>query len=110
MEYYTTSAPLLVQNKLLEIIADIAEIDPAIIQAEIEEYLEEHGISTPGFVYDRNFINASSWIIDHNLNKYPQVTIIDDDGNLVDADILYNTLNQVTITFAIPRSGKAVLI
>lgn len=110
MHQETTSAPILVQTKLLQIIADISAIDPELIQAEIEQYLEEHGVTSPGYVYDRNNVSASSWIIDHNLNKYPQVTIIDDEGNQVEADVLYGTLNQVTVMFAEPQSGKAVLI
>lgn len=105
---YTTSAPLLVEIKLLQMIAD--GVDPEVIRAEIEEYLQDHGIQNPGFLYDRNSIVASSWIIDHNLNKYPQVTLIDDDGNSFEADIFYSSLNQVTVVFAEPTSGKAVLI
>jgi len=104
----TTSAPLLVEMKLLQMIAD--GVDPELIRVEIEEYIEEHGIQAPGYLYDRNSIVASSWIIDHNLNKYPQVTLIDDAGNMFEADIFYNSLNQVTVVFSVPTSGKAVLI
>lgn len=110
MHLNTTSAPIIVQTKLLQMIADISAIDPAIIQAEIEQYLEEHGVSSPGYVYDRNYISAASWTIDHNLNKYPQITIIDDEGYQIEADVLYGNLNQVTVMFAEPQSGKAVLI
>ncbi len=110
MQTFTTSSALLVQAKLLQLISDIGQIDPDVIEAEIEQYLEEHGITSPGYLYDRNSIVASTWIIDHNLNKYPQVTLIDDEGNLFDADILYNSLNQVTVVFSEPTSGKAVLI
>lgn len=106
----TTSAPLLVQDKLLQLIYNLSELDPELIGTEIEEYLNEHGIQTPGYVYDRNSIVAASWIIDHNLNKYPQVTLIDDAGNMFEADILYNSLNQVTVVFSVPTSGKAVLV
>lgn len=104
----TTSSALLVQAKLLQIINEFGEIDPDIIQEQIEEYLLEHGIDV-GYIYDRNSIVASTWIIDHNLNKYPQVTLIDDEGNMFEADVFYNSLNQITVVFAAPASGKAVL-
>lgn len=110
MQNVTTSSALLVQTKLVRMIADVIELDPELIEREIEEYLDEHGISVPGFTYDRNSIVASTWIIDHNLDKYPQVTLIDDDGNEFDADILYNSLNQITVVFGQPTAGKAVLI
>lgn len=108
MQLFTTSAPLIVQTKLLQLIAD--GVDPAIIQAEIEEYIETHGVGSPSFIYDRNSVVASTWTIDHNLNKYPQVTLIDDEGNEFEADILFNSLNQITVVFSEPTSGKAVLI
>lgn len=51
---------------------------------------------------------ASGWIINHNLNTYPAVTIIIG-GALVLADVAYNSLNSLTITFPSPESGLAVL-
>jgi hypothetical protein len=110
MQASTTSSALLVQAKLIQLISSVGQIDPDVIEAEIEQYLEEHGVTSPGFLYDRNSIVASTWIIDHNLNKYPQVTLIDDEGNLFEADVFYNSLNQVTVVFSEPTSGKAVLI
>jgi len=110
MHDYTTSSSLLVQARFLQLLSQVGQIDPEVIKSEIAQYLEEHGITTPGYVYDRNSIVASTWIIDHNLNKYPHVTLIDDEGNLFEADISYNSLNQVTVVFAEPTSGKAVLI
>jgi hypothetical protein len=83
------------------------------LEAEIAEYFQENplpGGGGIGYVYDRNSVVAATWIIDHNLNKYPQVTLIDDDGFEIEADISYGSLNQVTVTFAEPQSGKAVLL
>lgn len=110
MHEFTTSAPLLVQARLLQMIARLSAVDPKVIEAEIEQYLQDNGIVSAGYTYDRHYVAASTWIIDHNLNKFPQVTLIDDEGNIIDADVAYGSLNQVTITFAEPQSGKAVLI
>jgi hypothetical protein len=114
MESTTTSSASLVQTRLMRMIENIEtpEITDEKIAQEIEEYFDEHGGSgsIAGFVYDRNSIVAATWIIDHNLNRYPQVTLIDDTGAMFEADIFYNSLNQVTVSFAQPTSGKAVLI
>jgi hypothetical protein len=97
------------------------------IQQGLATYFQDHGTgvfpvpSQPnaspdtvtnrsGFLYDRAGQVAAAWVIYHDLNKYPQVTLIDDEGNEFEADIFYNNLNQVTVMFAVPTSGKAVLI
>lgn len=112
MHNITTSSSNMVQTRLLRMIQDIKIPDEQIAR-EILEYFEARGGSGSGpggsFFYDRNSIVASSWIIDHNLNKYPHVTLIDDEGNTIEADIFYGSLNQVTVSFAEPQSGKAVL-
>jgi hypothetical protein len=51
---------------------------------------------------------ASDWVINHNLNRYPHVTVIVS-GTEVDADVTYNSLNQVTVSFGSPQSGRAEL-
>lgn len=111
MESTTTSSSTLVQNRLLGMIRNFKVSDEQLAR-EISEYFALHpnsGSASTYFVYDRNSIVASTWIIDHNLNKYPQIALIDDEGNLFEADIFYNSLNQVTVVFSDPTSGKAVL-
>lgn len=113
MELTTTSSSNLVQTRLIRMINDIKVPDEQVAR-EIIEYFEERGGpasgSLGGFFYNRNGVAAAAWIIDHNLNRYPQVTLIDDEGYMFEADIFYNSLNQVTVNFAQPTSGKAVLI
>lgn len=63
---------------------------------------------------DKNYFyiqNTASniWEITHNLNKYPSVTIIDSSGNEVIGDVEYNSVNQVTLTFAGAFKGTATL-
>lgn len=54
-------------------------------------------------------VNSNSWVITHNLGYRPSVTIIDLDGDVVNADITYNTLNQLTLTFSSTIKGEAYL-
>lgn len=54
-------------------------------------------------------IASNSWVITHNLAKFANVTIVDSSNNVVDAEIVYNTENQLTINFVIPFVGKAYI-
>ena len=65
-----------------------------------------------GVTLDANFVYTQSspsatWVVNHNLNKYCSVTVVDSADNIVFGDVLYNSLNQVTLTFAGAFSGKA---
>lgn len=113
MEANTTSSSILVQNRLLGMIG--RGVTDARIREQINAYFAANpgsggGNGITGYIYDRNEVPASSWIIDHNLGRYPQVTLIADDGYLFEADILYNSLNQITVVSSQPISGKAVLL
>ena len=52
---------------------------------------------------------ANVWQINHGLNKYPSVTVVDSAGSVVVGEVVYNTTNKVTITFIGSFSGKAYL-
>lgn len=53
--------------------------------------------------------SSSTWIIEHNLNKYPSVTIIDSGGNHVFGDINYIDRNTIEIKFTNANSGFVYL-
>ena len=52
---------------------------------------------------------SASWAITHNMNKYPSVTIVDSGNNTVEGEIVYNTLNSLTVNFSGSFSGKAYI-
>jgi len=57
---------------------------------------------------------SNTWTINHNLGKFPSVTVVDSGESIVVGTIVFNTLNQITITFfgggsALAFSGKAYL-
>lgn len=61
---------------------------------------------------DKNYIHnqlsaSNSWVLNHNLNKYGSVTIVDSGNTIVVGDVEYNSLNQITINFNASFSGKA---
>lgn len=47
--------------------------------------------------------------LDHNLNFYPNITIKDSSGDVVETGIEYDSLNTITLTMAQPFSGTAYL-
>lgn len=74
-------------------------------------------VSVSGVVgggYDAHFVfaqeqNSDEWQVEHNLNKYPSVTIVDSGGNVVFTEVEYTDLNNLIIRFNGASSGKAYL-
>ena len=71
-------------------------------------------VSDDVLITDKNYFHnqttsSDTWVIVHNLNKYPAVSIIDSAGDEVVGEITYNNLNQVTIKFAGAFKGSATL-
>lgn len=54
-------------------------------------------------------IASATWIIEHNLEKYPNVTIVTSSGTVVEGDVTYNSKNIITVTFNGAFKGKAYL-
>jgi len=54
-------------------------------------------------------VPSTSWFINHNFNNYPSVTVVDQNG-LVEGDVIYNDLNNITINFSSPVTGTAYLV
>jgi hypothetical protein len=52
---------------------------------------------------------SATWTILHNLDFYPNVTVVDSAGTIVEGEISYTNRNQVVLTFAASFSGKAYL-
>ena len=54
-------------------------------------------------------VASDIWIIVHNLNKYPSVSLVDSAGTQFDARVVYNSLNQCTVYMNGATKGKAYL-
>lgn len=52
---------------------------------------------------------ATTWDIEHNLNKFPSVTIVDSGGTKVYGEITYVSTNRIVLNFSAEFSGKAYL-
>ena len=51
---------------------------------------------------------SKNWEITHNLNKYPSVTITNNENQVVIGDITYINKNKLTVSFSAEFSGKVI--
>ena len=70
-----------------------------------EPMLVRSGSGT-NYVYTQSSA-SDTWVVNHNLNKYCSVTVVDDNNDVVIGEIHYNSANQVTLTFTAAFSGRA---
>lgn len=70
--------------------------------AYIKNYIRDY------YVHDQQSA-SSSWVVTHNMNKFPSVNIVDTANDDVIGEIRYNNLNQITISLTSATSGKAYL-
>ena len=65
--------------------------------------------------YTHNQTSTSdTWVVTHNLHRFPSVTVVDSAGSIVVGTVVYNSNKQLTITFfssgsALAFQGKAYL-
>ena len=60
------------------------------------------------YVHDQQVASAT-WVVTHNLGKFASINIVDTANEEVVGDVAYNSLNQITINFSAPISGKAYI-
>lgn len=60
------------------------------------------------YVHDQ-LAAQSIWLVQHDLNKYPNITIIDSAGTVVIGEIEYVSKNILILRFSAEFSGKAYL-
>ena len=66
------------------------------------------GAQDKGFKH--NQVSASNtWVINHNLNKFPSVVVIDSAGSQAIGAVTHNSKNQLTLSFSASFSGVAHL-
>ena len=82
------------------------------------EYIGKTVMTQPiigDITYTHNQSSTSdTWTITHNLNRFPSVTVVDSTNTIVIGTVVYNSANQLTITFfqagsALAFSGKVYL-
>lgn len=99
----------IIGNSESKVIADTVTISGEINsnnQAATKEYVD----SVSDKKYTHNQISsASTWNIIHNLNKKPNVAVVDSGDNVCIGEIQYISDNEIKIFFNYEFSGKAYL-
>jgi len=73
------------------------------------ETIVEYGSGNDKYYRHNQNLPSTVWTIEHNLNKYPSVTVIDSAGSQHEGEIDYIDQNNLTITFSAAFSGFADL-
>ena len=66
------------------------------------------GVGDKTYVHYQNTA-SDTWVVQHNLGKYPAVQIIDSAGTFTVGQVVHDTINQLTLTFNGSFSGTAYL-
>lgn len=53
--------------------------------------------------------SSSIWIVNHNLNKWVSVNVVDTAKTIIIGHVVYLSLNSVRIEFSVPFSGEAYI-
>lgn len=90
------------------------KVHPAsmILQDDDHQFITaaEREILLKGSTYTHDQQTSSyTWVIEHNLGRYPAVSIVDSSGRLVVGNVQYTSNNIVTLTFKAKFAGKAYL-
>lgn len=55
--------------------------------------------------FTQAFSDTAVVAVNHNLGRYPAVTVTDSAGDGIEGDVAYTGINDLTITFSAPFSG-----
>lgn len=76
--------------------------------ADLQEQIDNIDVTDDTFIYEQG-IASDVWVITHNLNKYPSITLVDSAGAVFKAKEEYNSANQITVYLNGATTGKAYL-
>jgi hypothetical protein len=90
--------------------ADLAENSNFVDGKDINNYYTKGQVDliTRKYVYNQS-TPSTYWVLNHYLNRYPNVVITDSAGSVLEGSIIHLNLNTTVIQFNMPISGKASL-
>lgn len=94
-----------VYNEISRINDNLTQTNKTI--SELNDRVDQ--FNTDKFYLYKQTTAAKTWTINHNMGKYPSVTVTDSANNTVVGDIFYIDNNSLSITFSGAFSGKAIL-
>lgn len=67
-----------------------------------------NSLKSETYIYEQ-ILSSKKWEIEHKLDRYPSVTIVDTGGNVVMGDVKYIDTNNIEINFNFEFSGTIYL-
>lgn len=99
-------------------VVDTAEPDPVVVNVtedgNVEVIVSGEGPRGPStaaldhFTFSQN-TPSNKWTVQHNLGKFPSVTVFDSAKSQMEGDVEHISANELTITFGAAFSGVAYL-
>ena len=93
-------------NTLFQIDSNLTLVGEGTIDAATENGIVT--IKSITYIHEQG-IAADTWVINHNLNKYPSVILVDSANTQFEAQIEYNDINTCTVYMNGATTGKAYL-
>ena len=81
---------------------EVQDIQPIDVELTLDSAADKH------FVFEQG-IASDTWVIEHNLNKYPSVTVVDTAMNVFIPAVKYIDKNKCIVTMNGATKGKAFL-
>jgi hypothetical protein len=96
-------------QKITFILRDPGTFTKVLVPQNTITILDKYAMAQYG---DKNYVYtqstpSSSWVVVHNLNKRPSVSVVDSAEDVVYGQVRYISNNEVMLTFAAPFTGKA---
>ena len=88
------------------VLQNVGDVDTASASKLVSQKAVADAVNT--VVHDQA-VPSDTWVITHNLNKYPSVTVVDSAGTQFAVQVEYNSRNQVTIYMNGATTGKVYL-
>jgi len=92
---------LSVNNTIIDNVADAKENNQATNLGQVTAIVTE---KTSTYVYNQ-LTPSTDWTINHNLNKFPTVTVVDSAGTEVWCEVYYIDSNTIKLQLSAPFSG-----
>lgn len=87
----------------------IAESERAVaVEENLQYQIDNIDVTDDTYIYEQG-IASDTWVINHNLNKFPSITLVDSAGTQFEAKREYNDMNTVTVYLNGASTGKAYL-
>jgi hypothetical protein len=68
--------------------------------------MDAFSIPTANYLHSQ-LVPSTKWVINHNLSRYPSVTVIDSAGNEIHGNVKHISMQSVQIEFAYSFAGRA---